>query len=369
MPKKILIIEDEMEIRRDLVKTLCLSNYETLSAADGVDGLKMAVKYKPDLIISDIMMPMLDGFGLLRELQKNQETASIPFLFLSAKSDRADIRDGMKFGADDFITKPYDIDELLDAVQIRLKKFDNNENLHNQKFKHLTTSIQKAIPHEVRTPISIILGYSDYLLKKFDSITPKDTLEMIENINGAAKRLNAMFEQYLTYSKLEHLSINNDELENIKSKQTIYADMVIQEIAVSLAQSYGREKDLKFSLTNGSISIPEEYFSILVKELLDNAFKFSPKNSPVDVTTKNGDDEFFLSITDYGRGMTEQQIEDLDAFVQFERKIYEQQGSGLGIAIVKKILNIFDGEIRINSLPGKYTKINVKMKCSENLLP
>lgn len=360
MPKKILIIEDESEIRRDLIKALCLSNYETISASDGLDGLKMAFKHKPDLIISDIMMPKLDGFSLLKELQKNPETASIPFLFLSAKSDRNDIRDGMKLGADDFITKPYDLDDLLQAIQIRLKKFDNNESLHNKKFQHLTTSIQKAIPHEVRTPLSIILGYSDYILKKFETISPKDTLEMVENIYNAAQRLNSLFEKYLTYSKLEHLSINKKELEKLKSKKTLITEIIIQDTAISLAQTYQREKDLDLKISNSAINLPEEYFTIIISELIDNAFKFSSKGSPVEIKSDKDTESYHLLIVDYGRGMSEEQIRELDAFIQFERKIYEQQGSGLGIAIVKKILNLFDCEMKINSFPHKYTKIYLR---------
>lgn len=360
MPKKILIIEDELEIRRDLIKTLCLCNYETISASDGIDGLKLAFKHKPDLIISDIMMPKLDGFSLLKELQKNPETASIPFLFLSAKSDRNDIRDGMKLGADDFITKPYDIDDLLQAIQVRLKKFDNNESLHNKKFQHLSTSIQKAIPHEVRTPLSIILGYSDYILKKFDTISPKDTLEMIENIHNAAQRLNTLFEKYLTYSKLEHLSLNKEELEQLRLKKTLFTEIIIHDTAISLAQSYQREKDLELKITGAAIYIPEEYFTILIRELIDNAFKFSPNGSPIEIKSEIQNEFYHLTIIDYGRGMSEEQIKELDAFVQFERKIYEQQGSGLGIAIVKKILQLFNSEMKINSFPGKYTKIYLR---------
>jgi CRP/FNR family transcriptional regulator, polysaccharide utilization system transcription regulator len=120
--KKIAVIEDNAEMRENIQEILELANYEVVSAEDGRKGLDLIKHEKPDLILCDIMMPELDGYGVLYYLSKDPEAASIPFVFLSAKAEMADLRKGMTLGADDYITKPFDEVELLDAIEVRLRR-------------------------------------------------------------------------------------------------------------------------------------------------------------------------------------------------------------------------------------------------------
>ncbi|MEQ8473225.1 MAG: response regulator [Marinoscillum sp.] len=123
MKKKILIIEDQLEVRENIEELLQLSNYDTITAINGKEGVKLALHHQPDLILCDIMMPEMDGFEVLYLLGKNPGSASIPFIFLTAKAEKSDFRKGMNLGADDYITKPFEEMELLDAVERRLNKF------------------------------------------------------------------------------------------------------------------------------------------------------------------------------------------------------------------------------------------------------
>ncbi len=120
--KKILLIEDNQDVRENVAEILELANYKVITAVNGKIGVDLAKKECPDLIICDVMMPELDGFGVLHVLSKSTDTASIPFIFLTAKAEKNDMRKGMNLGADDYLTKPFDDVELLDAVEIRLKK-------------------------------------------------------------------------------------------------------------------------------------------------------------------------------------------------------------------------------------------------------
>ncbi|GAA4829828.1 response regulator [Algivirga pacifica] len=122
--KRILLIEDNTEVRENIAEILELSNYEVITAENGKVGVEKARAEKPDLIICDIMMPELDGYGVLYALSKEPSTASIPFIFLTAKAEKADFRKGMSHGADDYLTKPFDDLELLEAIEGRLKKND-----------------------------------------------------------------------------------------------------------------------------------------------------------------------------------------------------------------------------------------------------
>ncbi len=122
--KTILLIEDNTDVRENTAEILTLAQYNVITAINGKEGVELAKKEKPDLIICDIMMPVLDGHGALHLLSKNEETAGIPFIFLTAKAERSDFRKGMEMGADDYLTKPFDDVELLNAIESRLKKSD-----------------------------------------------------------------------------------------------------------------------------------------------------------------------------------------------------------------------------------------------------
>src|SRR5688572_1339975 len=120
--KKILLIEDNKDVRENTVEILKLANYNVIAAKNGKEGVEFAQAENPDLIVCDIMMPVLDGYGVLHLLSKTDATSRIPFIFLTAKAERSDLRKGMEMGADDYLTKPFDDIELLNAIESRLKK-------------------------------------------------------------------------------------------------------------------------------------------------------------------------------------------------------------------------------------------------------
>lgn len=142
--KKILLIEDNAEIRENTGEILSLANYRVISAENGKVGVEMAQKEKPDLIICDIMMPELDGYGVLHILSKKEETASIPFIFLTAKTEKTDIRKGMNLGADDYLTKPFDDTDLLNAVEARLRKSAMQQKYYEASAEGLENFIKDA---------------------------------------------------------------------------------------------------------------------------------------------------------------------------------------------------------------------------------
>lgn len=162
--KKILVIEDTLEVRENICEILELAGYQTLGAVNGKQGVEQAQKESPDLIICDVMMPELDGFGVLKILNNNTKTYHIPFIFLTAKSEKSDFRKGMGLGADDYITKPFDDTELLETIEIRLQKaeltlkqFDRSDNdlqrffseaKAEEKLQHLTENRELRTFHK-----------------------------------------------------------------------------------------------------------------------------------------------------------------------------------------------------------------------------
>ena len=138
MSKKVLVIEDNTDIRENIAEILELAGYTVETAADGRAGVDLALKNAPDIILCDIMMPELDGYGVLYLLNKNPETKAVPFIFLTAKAERVDLRKGMEMGADDYLTKPFDDIELLNAVESRLKKKELLENFYSRSLDQLS---------------------------------------------------------------------------------------------------------------------------------------------------------------------------------------------------------------------------------------
>jgi CRP-like cAMP-binding protein len=143
MSKKVLIIEDNNDIRENVVEILEMAGYQVFEANHGKIGVDLAVKNLPDIILCDIMMPELDGYGVLYLLNKNPETATIPFIFLTAKAERLDLRKGMEMGADDYLTKPFDDMELLNAIEIRLKKKTVQEEFYSKSLDNLSSLVSK----------------------------------------------------------------------------------------------------------------------------------------------------------------------------------------------------------------------------------
>jgi CRP-like cAMP-binding protein len=173
--KKILLIEDNRDVRETTADILELADYKVTTAESGKEGVKLAQQDGPDLIICDIMMPGLDGYGVLHILSKKPETAGIPFIFLTAKSERTDIRKGMNLGADDYLTKPFEETELLDAVETRLRKSNMRSEQSPQDLQKL-----EALYHEARE----IKGLKDLSSQRKIQTFDKKSVLFLEGSSG-----------------------------------------------------------------------------------------------------------------------------------------------------------------------------------------
>ncbi|MCP4439548.1 MAG: response regulator [Aureispira sp.] len=168
--KKILIIEDNPEVRENTAEILELSGYNVETAENGRIGAHKAVEFLPDLIICDIMMPELDGYGVLKILSKNTQTNTIPFIFLTAKADKTDFRKGMNMGADDYITKPFDDVELLNAIETRLKKHSMLATNNNGNQPAEVGNVFEQKEHQEKALEHLLEGKEERIYRKKDVI-------------------------------------------------------------------------------------------------------------------------------------------------------------------------------------------------------
>jgi signal transduction histidine kinase len=359
---KILVVEDAHALRKDILEMLTFEGFDVRGAENGLVGVQTAREYMPDLIICDIMMPELDGYGVLAELQKDVSTATLPFIFLTAKTDKMDVRHGMDLGADDYLTKPFTAAELIRTVHARLEKREVITKVAGRRLKNLQDNIILALPHELRTPLTGIMGFSDLLAMDCYTMEADKIAEMAQYIHSAAMRLYRLTENYLVYAQLEVIATDHDRVNSMRQHHTPNPRSIVENEAIQKAQQFGREADLKLEGSGGvSINILEDNLKKIAEELVDNAFKFSTSGKSVLVEEKIQDDQYILTITDHGRGMKLEQITDVGAYMQFDRKWYEQQGSGFGLIISKRLAEIHGGELTIDSKPDEYTRIEVKL--------
>jgi len=366
--KKILLIEDEKQIRENTERILKLEDYQVITACNGLEGLIKANEQLPDLIICDIMMPELDGYQVIEKLKSNPITKTIPFIFLTAKAEKADFRLGMDYGADDYISKPFTIDELLNAINTRLEKKLNIESFHKKNIDDLKANISLSLPHEVYTPLNAIIGFSNLLLENFNEYDNERKMFMIQTINDAGYRLHDTLDNFVMYAGLN--IIRND----LPKKQLLLQNFVtdtetlLQNKSYEIAKKYNRINDLKLNTYKTTVKISEEHFEKILTCLLSNAFKFSTKGSVVFITAYNSENHFFIEITDNGCGMSPEQIKYTEAYRQFNKQTIEQQGNGLGLAIVKMLCELYNGSFAIESKINSYTKAIVKIPLKENTI-
>ncbi len=360
--RRILVIDDEELIRRLIVEIIELEGFEAISAEHGLQGVEFAKTYHPDLIICDVTMPYLDGLGTLAALRKDPQTASIPFIFLTAKIDHSDIRQGMNLGADDYLPKPVGRDELVTAIRAQFQKHSWMREQYEKKMEELRRNISSSLPHELRTPLNGILGMSELLLDVYDTFSREEILEMVRDIHTSARRLHRLVENFWVYAKLETLCTDPGHLELIrKQAQTYSAKAIIEKVAVTKARDFSRIPDLHLTVADEVIRISDSHLAKVVEELLENAFKYSIPGTPVIVTGTASPETYLLRVTEQGRGMTANQIADIGAYMQFERTIYEQQGAGLGLAIVQRIVELNEGRLHIESVPDQQTTVEVEI--------
>ncbi len=360
--KKILVVEDEASLRKDIIEMLTYEGFDVIGAENGKVGIAQAQQHLPDLIICDIMMPELNGYDVLAELRRETKTATIPFIFLTARTDKMDRRQGMEQGADDYLTKPFAIQELLRTIETRIEKHEKVLAEAERRNVELRNNIILSMPHELRTPLTVILGFSDILITDYAEMERPRIAEMSEHINKAAVRLYHLVENYLVYAQIEIAANEPDFDKMLRANTTPEPMIVIENQAIQKAQEHDRESDLVLEIAALEyLPMLEDYLKKMVEELVDNAFKFSPEGTPVEVRLIEAPDRFLLTITDQGRGMSPEQVSDVGAYMQFNRKFYEQQGSGLGLTISRRVAELHGGRLSIESVPDEYTTVTVML--------
>lgn len=360
---KVLIIDDEPIVRSVVARMLRSHGFEAIEAEDGVAGADLALKELPDLILCDVLMPRLDGYGTLQELQQHPATEATPFVFMTGEREKEDLRRGMEFGADDYLTKPFTQQELLAAVRTRLGKRARLAEASERRMDELRGKIMYVLPHELRTPLTAILGLAELLVSEGDEMERGRTATVASGILSAGERLSRIVENYLVYSQIELIASDAERLASVRQEVLADPATTVTAAAVQVAEERGRRDDLRLDAqSTAPVRVSEDDLKKVVEELTDNACKFSPQASTIEITTVVSSDAFAVDIRDHGRGMTPEEIARIGAYNQFRRDVYEQQGTGLGLTIAKRLAELHAGELAIESAPGDHTTASVHLQ-------
>jgi len=357
--EKILVIDDEAPLRQLILAALRSRGFAGLEAENGQAGVDMARSHLPDLVLCDVMMPLMDGYATVAALRNDPATALIPIVLMTGRPDNAGMRQGMTMGADDYLPKPFSIGELLATVTARIKMQQAIRREAEKKLSDLRANISLAMPHELFTPLSGIIGFADLLSGDSTGMQPEEISEIGRAIAVSAERLHRVIENYLIYAQIEILAADMEKVAQLKASVTPEVREIIQLEVATLATKMERAADLQLDLAEGRAAMLDVYLRKVINELTNNAFKFSEPGTPVVVRGSVAEGGYSVSIEDRGRGMAAAEIARMGAFTQFERKMYEQQGSGLGLVISRRLMEIHGGTMSIVSVPGGGTTVTV----------
>ncbi len=353
--KTILIIEDTPDVREEICDILQMEGYNTYSANNGLEGLELAKQKLPDLVVTDILMPVMDGYQFFKELKKYPATENIPVIFLSAKAAPSDIRYGMNLGADDYLTKPLSPEDLLVSINNKLQKVEKIQ----KKMETLRANISYFLPHELKTPLNGILGFAEYLKDKIPDISRTEISEIAGYIYQSGVRLQRVVENYAAYSNLSIWVEDPEKIKELTNTPFIETKKIIKRVVKEKINSEYRENDLELDVEEAELKIEEYYFIKMLEELIDNAIKFSVSGNKIKISAKTENKQFKLTIYNSGSGISQEQIANIGAFMQFDRKKNEQQGVGLGLAIVQLIAKLFNAKLDIESKVNDYFSVSI----------
>ncbi len=376
---KILIVDDISKNIQLLGNLLREESYKTGFATSGQQALDILQKNDFDLILLDIMMPVMDGYEVCQKIRTNEKTKNIPVIFLTAKIEDEAIIKGFELGAQDYVTKPFKPKELLARVATHLelnykRKQLNQFNLHlEDKVKERTEQLQEAlikiedanvklsqlenakskflgiISHELRTPLNGIIGFASLLQTAIDDA---DQLEYLDFMLHSANRLLRFSEIAMLIAQL---SVDRYKL-NFK-KNTLKA---IMDSALNELDSKVREKKV---IVDSNIPNTTTVFcdytlmKIAFKHVLDNAIRFSPESDTIKVSYTEKNNNFEISIADNGEGFTDEALESVFQFFTVENVLNHSEGFGLGLAATKLIMEAHGSRISIDNRSDKGAEV------------
>lgn len=358
----ILVVEDDLSMLAGVKEMLQFAGYEVITAEDGLAGLRALQQTRPDLIISDIMMPGMDGYEFLRKVRENPKWLDIPIIFLTAKGEKADIRLGKQLGVDDYLTKPFDTEDLLVAVEAKLKRSRELQAVAEDRLTQLRRGILDTLSHELRTPLTLIHGYAE-LISEETGLGAEELKSFLRGLRTGSERLNRLVEDLLLLISLETGEMAEDFA---RRQQRVSTEAIVRQVALIYRSELSRRGSPLRLTVELPESLPEvmgdmEYLVDALSRLVDNAIKFSkPEGGEIRLRASQDGAWVRLEVEDEGIGIPAAELPRLfQPLYQVNRKRMEQQGAGVGLAIAKGLVELHGGRIEVESEEGVGSRFSI----------
>lgn len=357
---KILVVEDSPSMRTIIAACLSDAGYRVLTAENGWHGCVMADEHLPDLILSDVEMPEVDGFALLAHLRNSPKLALTPVIMLTSLTDRSSVRRAMSLGAEDFLFKPFDPETVLEAVSTQLNRHASRKAAHEQLDEHMVNILGSVLPHEFRTPLNVILGYGDLMgVMGKDGLSAEMTQEFSREIVQAGRRLLSQTNRFLTLSHLHGDNVMAAARRSTTEVNDALVTSVVKDALSLMPENMPITTDV--AVTTGMVACDAKSVRDVLFELVSNGLKFSDRDTPVVVAGRPLRDGFYqLSVENIGQPFPIEHLKSVGAFRQFNRRIREQQGVGIGLAIVSATAERWGGDYHVENLPEGIVRISVR---------
>ncbi len=367
-PFVVLVVEDDPGVREVLEVLLSAAGYVVRTAPDGVAGLECLETGEVDLLLLDLMLPGLDGLEVCRRLRARDSEIYLPVIMLTAMTDEAERRAGFAAGADDYVTKPFAPDELLDRVQVWVRTRERLKVAHerlaaerarieesNRALARATQAKSEflaAISHELRTPLNSILGFSELLLDDTgNTLLPSQRQRFLRNIDQSGRHLLSLVNDLLDLSKIEagHMELSLEDFELTASLRAVAAGIR------PLAEKKSLELVTDVGLGVSTVHADEGRFKQVLYNLLSNAVKFTPEGGRVETRVRRVEAAVEVVVADTGIGIApEDQERVFEPFQQLNRPTARrQEGTGLGLALARRLVELQGGRIWVDSAPGQ----------------
>lgn len=358
---KILLVDDAEMFRQSVANLLRTRGHEVIEAANGLAGVKLARSHLPDVVVSDIVMSQVDGYAMTALLRQHPATTDIPLVLITGDADLKGMRKGMMLGADDYIAKPFKMDELVAALELRVHRRRALRDEVEQKLACLGAGIGLPLPDALSKPLNHILDTSRVLATPGQPRSPEEILELAQTLHTAARRVERLTKNLFLHAQLELFGTNPTHLNALRRAHTANADEVVTTAARRCAAAADRAPDLQLKTSPGTAAIAETHLAKLVAELVGNALQYSPRATPVTLQGYDDGHDFLLTVTDHGPGMSAEQIAALNQSAATARPTAEPHVTGLGLPIARRLAELHGGKLLLTSEPGKGTTVRVSL--------
>lgn len=353
----ILIVEDNESVLDELVLGLELRGYEVIASQNG----RVALDYledmmtQPDLIMSDISMPEISGYQLLEQVQTRW--ADIPFIFLTGFASLEDIRKGKQLGADDYIVKPFEIDDVVIAIENKLRRLHQWRNSTSQQVKMVRQELLTLIQGEINVSQSDI----QLMIEELESMPSEFSYRALEALRQQARSINRLVEQIVLLTKMDRGYFKHDYEAQLGRYKI---STILEAVFTGLREEFNEESlVLRYEPNDISVVGIQELLIAAFTEVLRNAFLFSIEEPVVAINTRIQGAFIVVRILDHGVGITEADLPYVwERFVRLYPTGKPQQGAGVGLSIAYQCLQLHNGSISIESRPNVGTVVTLSFR-------